>query len=226
LDSQPANSRVHEISRSLATCPPRWTAINLSPLRRLASSRLATLNTQYLGLYPANPRVHEISPISATHPSRWMVLIFSPLRRLASSRLVTLNTQYSGFHLRTPEFTRSLRSLPRILHRWTVLIFSPLHCFATSRLATFNTKSSALPLTSFRVRSDLTPEIYPSLQRALFLFLFRSDSPHAVGNFGWDPTISDASPPSLHILLTWKNFDSALIPPEPTLFLFVHRCTF
>jgi hypothetical protein len=74
--------------------------------------------------------------------------------------------------------------------------------------------------------SDLTPEIYPPLQRALFLFLFRSDGPHAVGNFGWDPTISDASPPSLHILLTWKNFNSALIPPEPTLFLFVHRCTF
>jgi hypothetical protein len=70
LDSQPANSRVHEISRSLATCPPRWMAINLSPLRRLASSCLATLNTQYLGLYPANPRVREISPISTTRPSQ------------------------------------------------------------------------------------------------------------------------------------------------------------
>jgi hypothetical protein len=154
-------------------------AINLSPLRRLASSRLATLNTQYLGLYPANPRVREISPISATRPS-----------------------QMDG---------------PDLL---------ATSCLASSCLATLNTKSSALPLTSFRVRSDLMPEIYPSLQRVLFLFLFRSDGPHAVRNFGWDPTISDASPPSLHILLTWKNFDSALIPPEPTLFLFVHRCTF
>jgi hypothetical protein len=70
LDSQPVNSPVCEISRSLTTCPPRWMAINLSPLRRLASSRLATLHTQYLGLYPANPQVREISLISATHPSQ------------------------------------------------------------------------------------------------------------------------------------------------------------
>jgi hypothetical protein len=86
LDSQPANSRVREISRSLATCPPRWTAINLSPLRRLASSRLATLNTQYLGLYPANPQIREISPISATRPSQMDgldLLATSPPRVLA-----------------------------------------------------------------------------------------------------------------------------------------------
>jgi hypothetical protein len=74
------------------------------------------------------------------------------------------------------------------------------------------------------LRLDLTPEIYPPLQRVLCLFLFISDDPHDVGNFGWDPTISDASPPSLHIPFTWKNFDFALIPPKPTLFLFVHRC--
>jgi hypothetical protein len=34
----------------------------------------------------------------------------------------------------------------------------------------------------------------------LFLFLFKSNDPHAVGNFGWDPTISDASPPELSLL--------------------------
>jgi hypothetical protein len=73
---------------------------------------------------------------------------------------------------------------------------------------------------------DLTAEIYPPLQHALFLFLFISDGPHAVGNFGWDPTISNTYPPILHILLTWKNFNFVLIPPEPTLFLFVHRWTF
>jgi hypothetical protein len=71
------------------------------------------------------------------------------------------------------------------------------------------------------LRSDLTPEIYPPLQCVHLLSLFRSDGPHTIGNFGWHPMISDTSPPSLHILLTWKNFDSALIPLEPTLFLFV-----
>jgi hypothetical protein len=95
LDSQPVNSRVREISRSLTTCPPRWMAINLSPLRCLASSHLTTLNTQYLGLYPTNPRVLRSLPRVLP---RWTVLIFSLLRRLASSCLTTLNTQYLGLY--------------------------------------------------------------------------------------------------------------------------------
>jgi hypothetical protein len=70
LDSQPMNYRFHEISRSLATCPPIWMAVNLSPLRCLTSSCLVNLNTQYLGLYPANPRVRDISSISAMRPSQ------------------------------------------------------------------------------------------------------------------------------------------------------------
>ena len=100
--------------------------------------------------------------------------------------------------------------------------------------------------------SDLTPEIYPPLQRTLFLFLFRSDDPHAVGNFGWDPTINDASPPSFaHFppnlgritssqwprpLSSFSYENSCIlsfatcilldaVPPELTLFLFFHRCT-
>jgi hypothetical protein len=69
LGFQPANSRVREISRSLATCPPQMDATILSLLRRLASSRLATLNTQYLGFHPANSRVSEITRSLDTCPS-------------------------------------------------------------------------------------------------------------------------------------------------------------
>jgi len=49
LDSQPMNSRVRKIHRSLATCPLIWTAMIFSILRRLA-----TLNIQFLGFHPAN----------------------------------------------------------------------------------------------------------------------------------------------------------------------------
>jgi hypothetical protein len=219
------NSRVREISRYLATCPPRWTAINLSPLRHLASSRLATLNTQYLGLNPANPRVHEISPISTMHPSQMDgpdLLSTSPPRVLAPR---DFEHPILGPLSYEPLSSRDHRSLPPILFIWMAHVLSRF-CEPIFSLHFKECASSPRSNGGRILRSDLMPNIYPSLQRALFLFLFIFDGPHAVENFGWDPTISDASLPSLHILLIWKNFDSALIPPEPTLFLFVHRCTF
>jgi hypothetical protein len=60
LDSQLARP---EFARSLDLSPPvllRCTTTISSLLRHLASSRLATLHTQYLDFYPANSRVHEI----------------------------------------------------------------------------------------------------------------------------------------------------------------------
>jgi hypothetical protein len=81
LGSQPANSRVREISRSLATCPPQMDGYNpLSLLRRFASSRLATLNTQYLGFHPVNSRVREISRSLPPVLLRWTATNLSLLR--------------------------------------------------------------------------------------------------------------------------------------------------
>jgi hypothetical protein len=207
------NSRVCEISRSLATCPPRWTAVNLSLLRLLTSSHLVTLNTQYSDFHPANSRVHEISPISTMRPSQMDspdLLTTSLLRNLAPR---DFEHPILGTLSYEPPSSRDHRSLPPVLLGFCEPIFSLY----------FKTRAGSPRSNGGRIlRSDLMPEIYPSLQRAIFLFFFRSDDPHAVGNFGWDPTINDASPPSLHILITWKNFDSALILPEPMLFLFVH----
>jgi hypothetical protein len=107
--------RTPEFARSpiSATCPLRWTATNLSPLRRLASSRLATLNTQYLGFHSANSRVCEITDLCHLSSFRWTAPNISPLHH---SRLGLLpNTSFNL--LRTPEL-RDHRSLPPVLLRW------------------------------------------------------------------------------------------------------------
>jgi hypothetical protein len=74
------------------------------------------------------------------------------------------------------------------------------------------------------LRSDLTPEIYPPFQRALFLFLFRSDGPHAVGNFGWDPTIRNASSGLRSFCQCCVAFDHSIFLDLSSYLPVDHRC--
>jgi hypothetical protein len=102
LDSQPMSSRVHEIHRSLASCPPQMDG--------------------YDPLAPSSP--HILVPHDFAHPILWLLPCELPSSRdflischlfpqmdgydlLATSPLVTWSTQYLGFQPVSPEFTRS-----------------------------------------------------------------------------------------------------------------------
>jgi hypothetical protein len=104
------NLRAPELARSVDLSPPvllRWTATISSFLRRLASSRLATLHTQYLGLYLRTPEFAR-SPISATCPTQMDGS--QPLATfvLVTSRLATFNPSTWAFTLRASELARCL----------------------------------------------------------------------------------------------------------------------